>query len=117
MLICLSGPMSGQPSFNNNEFAYYEKRRQELGHKVLSPHRVPKGLTEREYMKLSIEQVFTAESICVLPGYYNPKGAMAEVALAIKLELPIYHFNIQGKTTEQALIAFEYNDSGCSAYA
>jgi len=53
-----------------------------LGCTVLSPTDYPLGLSVKEYMMLSVANVFLADCLLVLPGYEKSVGANAEIVLA-----------------------------------
>lgn len=57
--------------------------------KIKTPRDYPKGLTQKEYMKLSCESVFWADKVVVTPGWETSKGTMAEIALAYSFGLPV----------------------------
>lgn len=58
-------------------------------HDVKTPMDYPKGLTQKEYMILSCESVFWADSIVVTKDWENSKGTKAEIALAESYGLPV----------------------------
>jgi hypothetical protein len=101
--IYISGPMTGIADFNRPAFHAMEKILTETFNcKVLNPARITDehvakhhaGLAEnqlyREYIRHDIELLFSATGIVPLEGYENSKGAMAEIGVAICLNLELY---------------------------
>lgn len=89
----IAGPMSGYPEFNRLTFEAEAKRQAEQGHVVLSPHILPDGLSQAEYMQIDLQMVMVAERIVMLPGWEKSAGARAEHALAVKLGYEVIHLD------------------------
>ena len=79
--IYIVGPVSGIENWRE-PFVRAKKNLEEAGFIVLSPLDYPDGLTQREYMMLSVQNVFIANKLYTLPGSRYSKGATAEIALA-----------------------------------
>lgn len=83
--IYISGPISGLP-FDKVERAFNdaEIRLQEEGYEVVNP--LENGLTKdhswREHMKADIKLLMECDTIYLLKGYKDSKGAMIEYDLA-----------------------------------
>ena len=60
-----------------------------LGCTVLCPLDYPPGLTLKEYMILSIANVFLSDKLYVLPGYEDSLGTNTEITVAKSFGLPI----------------------------
>ncbi len=87
--IYVAGPMTGLPDFNRGVFHRIAMDVLQNGDIPLNPATLPDGLTQREYMHISGAMLMCADCIVLLPGWEKSKGAIAEHALAAKLELDI----------------------------
>lgn len=104
--VYIAGPMSGIPDHNAPAFdAMAEKLRAE-GHTVLSPaERMREQLTEAAeagaawqggdtYRVLLLADLNWIANECdqiqLLPGWKKSKGAVAEVAMAVAMRIPVY---------------------------
>lgn len=96
----IAGPMSGLPEFNHPAFFAAEELLREYNSEelmtIINPARNvvdTAGLTKDEiweaYMKISREQVRSANLLYLLDGWENSKGAVEEVKLAMDLNLRI----------------------------
>lgn len=83
--VFISGPMSGYPEENRPAFFAEAGRQHSLGRAVLNPATLPLGLTQAEYMSLTMPMVIIADEVVLLPGWWHSPGSMAEKALAEKL--------------------------------
>jgi Domain of unknown function (DUF4406) len=113
MRIYIAGPMRGYPEFNFPAFHAAEKKLAVQGHQVFSPAArdiqvhgegvnnsstgnladVPQ-FSLREALAADLEYIcLLAEAVVVLPGWEKSMGAMAEVATARALDLPVYTLN------------------------
>jgi len=104
--IYVAGPMTGIPQFNFPAFHRTASALRDLGHEVFNPaeHDESLGL-DAEHMTgeedlsalgfslremLHVDTSFIcreADAVCLLPGWKNSKGAMAELTLARALGL------------------------------
>lgn len=100
-IIYIAGPMSGLPNFNRHEFFATAKALQDDGFNVLNPATLPDGLTQQQYMAICLPMVMASNCVYMLRGWKKSKGAVAEHALAEKLELPIIY--------EQEKINFQWS--------
>ncbi|POU03601.1 nucleoside 2-deoxyribosyltransferase [Escherichia sp. ESNIH1] len=91
MRIYIAGPMSGLPDFNRPNFHFMEMMLSCEGHTVLSPAMLPDGLTQPQYMDICLAMLRCAEAIFLLRGWEESAGALAEKALAEKLQLEIIY--------------------------
>lgn len=98
MKIYLSGPMTGLPEYNYPAFAEAATALRSQGHDVYSPHEfMPAGKPTSEQMRAAFAAYCKficeeAETIVVLPGWVNSKGAGIEVSLAGYLGIPIIQY-------------------------
>lgn len=89
-IIYLSGAISGCPNFYEH-FANAEKLKKEEGYIVLNPALFPAGLTQKQYMFLSMSYLSLADEVYALNNYVESEGALVEVAYAKKCGLPVYY--------------------------
>ena len=82
--IYIVGPITGVENWQE-AFNRAKKELSQYDCIILSPVDYPEGLTQREYMMLSVQNVFIADKIYALPGWENSKGATTEVSLAISI--------------------------------
>jgi len=112
MKLYLAGPMSGKKDFNFPEFHRHAKFLRNSGHVVFSPAEhdeskwgvenfksetgsnqdVKSGWTLREALAADCEFICKeADGIAMMPEWENSKGARAEHALALALNLKIIY--------------------------
>jgi hypothetical protein len=81
--IYLSGPITNSPSyweeFDNAEYAL-----KGLDYIVLNPTIFPLGLSQANYMRLSMAMIDCCDTVCMLPGWEKSDGAHAEYLYAKK---------------------------------
>lgn len=86
MKIYIAGPMTGYENYNRDAFFAAADNLKADGHTVLNPSVLPDGLSQAEYMDICLAMVRSADTIFMLTGYEQSKGALAELAYAEKLE-------------------------------
>lgn len=107
----VAGGMSGYPDYNFPEFDRVCQAIRRAGHIALGPQELDRlcgydecylrehTVTEEEIRKLLLRDLMLisqeATAICVLSGWARSKGAVAEVAFAMRLKLPIYDDTLQ----------------------
>lgn len=113
MKIYLAGPMRGIPEFNFPAFAHASRWLRSMGHVVFSPAErdnaaygtdISKGNAAGDELQAVKEHGFSlrealgadmswicaeADAIALLPGWRNSKGATAEHATAVALNLKV----------------------------
>lgn len=109
MKVYISGPMRGHKAFNFPAFDAAEAKLMLWGHETFSPARRDRHThpdvrwycldgTETDLPGFDIRAALAAdceficreaEAICVLPGWSRSRGALAEVKLAMSLDLPV----------------------------
>jgi hypothetical protein len=106
----LAGPMRGHKEYNFPRFTAACVRLRRAGLNIISPHEMdldagfnPKtnladldAAALRTMLERDMVAVLHSEGIIVLPGWYDSRGARAEVSLAFAANIPVY-------TIEQAL--------------
>lgn len=76
--IYISGPMTGLPDFNYPAFNAEAARLRELGYHVENPAENPPQETWEAYMAVCIPQMLTCNTIALLPGWMESRGALRE---------------------------------------
>ncbi len=108
MLVYVAGPMRGVPKFNFPAFMATTEQLEALGHEVYNPAQRdidtgfdPAGLTGNENLNdgehrfdlrdalgADLDWITSqADALCLLPGWAKSKGARAELATAVALDL------------------------------
>ena len=88
-IVYISGPISNIENYNRPNFEDAARKLSYMGYQVISPMNNPKGLTEAQYMAISMVNLPLADLVVELPNAEHSKGAMAERALAEKLNIPV----------------------------
>ncbi|MDT4832890.1 hypothetical protein FQZ97_664630 [compost metagenome] len=85
--IYLAGPMTGLPEFNYPAFHAEAARLRALGFEVENPAEnvAPPDTTWSGYLRLAIAQLITCDTVALLPGWHESKGAMLEHHIACHL--------------------------------
>lgn len=91
--VYLSGPMTGLPDYNFPSFASAAARYREAGHAVMNPAEVaahlPAGSKWEDYMRADIRALCECDTIVMLAGWENSKGAHLELHLAHRMGLRV----------------------------
>lgn len=105
--VYLSGPITGKPNDNIEEFEKYKQKFKNLNYEVVNPHDLftrefvddlnrkleNKEITFEEYhdtfMRTDIKAMMDCDFVAVLNGYENSKGANIEVYIARNINMPI----------------------------
>lgn len=74
----LSGPMTGLPDFNYPAFNAEAARLRALGYHVENPAENPPQESWEAYMEVCIPQLLTCDTIALLPGWSESRGALWE---------------------------------------
>ena len=101
MTIYISGPMTGQPDNNLDAFKHAQTVLEAAGHTVINPHDISETVNMRcfdrgkvadyeDYLKEDIIQMLTnADTVLVLGGWRQSKGAKLEMANALACGIPV----------------------------
>lgn len=81
--VYISGPISNN-SFYEEEFDKAEYNLKGLDYIVLNPTILPLGLSQADYMRLSMAMIDCCDVICMLRGWGSSEGACAEYLYAKK---------------------------------
>lgn len=97
MKLYLSGPMTGLPDYNFPAFEQARDRLRTMGHEVICPAEAGQveGWEWSDYMKRDVIMLLAADSVVVLPGWEDSRGARLEVHLASALGMTIYDLDFQ----------------------
>lgn len=90
-VIYIAGPMTGLPNYNREAFFRKQMSLRLDGWAVISPHVLPSGLTQSNYMDICLAMVRSANAVYMLRNWEKSSGAYCEHALAKKLGLDIYY--------------------------
>lgn len=80
--IYISGPMTGLPDFNYPAFNAEAARLRALGYHVENPAENPPQDSWEAYMEVCIPQLLTCDTIALLPGWSESRGALRERQVA-----------------------------------
>lgn len=96
----LAGPMTGHPDLNFPLFHAEAQRLRATGHVVINPAEInvdpAKGW--EDCMRADIAELVTCETIAMLPGWQNSRGATLEHHIATALGLRVIVLNELGST-------------------
>lgn len=91
----LSGPMDNVEDFNHPLFHRVAKEFRDANFAVCNPAEFfdgDKTRQRKEYMREAFKYVLEADTIVLLPGWENSKGARLEAAMATELDLAIMEY-------------------------
>lgn len=91
----LSGPMTGIENYNHELFHRVAHEFRTVNFMVCSPAEFFDGdrtKERKEYMREAIKYLLEADTIVLLPGWENSKGAKLEAAIATELDLNIMEY-------------------------
>lgn len=92
MRVYISGPMTGLPNYNYDEFYRAANLARMAGHDAINPADHFSGDQSKEYheyMRADIGDLLTAEAVYFLKGWRDSIGARVEYIVAVALNLPI----------------------------
>jgi len=102
MKIYICGPMTGLPEYNYPAFHAAAKALRAEGHTVVNPAELDHSANETwpDYMRTSIKAMLDCDTIAILPGADNSKGATFERMIASKLGFNVIYINKQNERTK-----------------
>lgn len=89
--VYISGPITGIPNNNINEFSRMASLLQGLGHDPVNPHEILKfddSLCWADYMRADIVALMDCDAYVLLDGWGDSRGARIEKRLADDLSIP-----------------------------
>lgn len=89
--IYISGPITGNPNYKE-QFAAISRMLETDGHIVVDPSVETEGLSPRDYMRISLARLESADEILLLPGWENSKGAKIEKLYAEYIGLRVREY-------------------------
>jgi len=89
--IYIAGPMSGLPELNFPAFHAEAARLRALGHTAINPAEInpDKAMSWSDCMRTDIAALVTCDSIHLLPGWGQSKGAALEHHIAERLGMTV----------------------------
>jgi hypothetical protein len=100
----LSGPMTGIEKYNHDLFNKVAEEFRTAGFMVCSPSEFFDGdrtKERKEYMREAVKYMLEADTIVLLPGWQESKGARLEAAIAAELDLIVVEYVENDDTIEE----------------
>ena len=87
----ISGPMSGLPQCNFPAFHAAAARLRDQGYTVVNPAEFGEesGKTWEQYMRQDIKALCDCDTIYLLPGWHESKGAQLELHIAHRIGMQL----------------------------
>lgn len=86
--VFLSGPIFDKSDTYNEDFDAAAKGVVAVGDVPINPATLPVGLSQRDYMRISLAMLEAADIVVQLPGWADSAGANIECAMANKAGIP-----------------------------
>ena len=90
-VVYISGPITGVERY----WEAFEKAEDELeaaGFIPLTPTRLPKGLTNAQYMRIDLAMIDAADAVLFLTGWRESPGAVTEHTYCSYTNKPVFHY-------------------------
>ena len=113
----LSGPMTGFPNYNHELFNRVAYEFRQVGFSVCSPAEFFDGdvtKERKEYMREAVKYMLEADTIVLLPGWQESKGARLEAAIATELDLTIVEYVEEDDKASTGILTLAEEDSSGS---
>lgn len=93
--VYIAGPMTGYEDWNFPAFAAVAASLRSSGETVISPHEIPfdDKTDNPTCLRLCLRALLDCESLVLLPGWRDSKGASVEHAVAEALNMPIHELS------------------------
>ena len=82
--IYIAGKITGDPLYRR-KFEMAAKELKQGGNVVLNPAVLPSGLSEADYMRITMAMLDSADTVVLLPDYKDSKGALVEYGYALRV--------------------------------
>lgn len=82
MIVYIAGPMTGYKDYNRPAFFKAQEELEAEGHTVLNPAALPAALPDSAYLPICLAMIQAADSVYMLRGWRDSKGAAVEHAFA-----------------------------------
>lgn len=92
--VFLSGPISNRPDTYRKDFQDAALEVEKCGDIPINPAALPDGLSQRDYMRISLAMLEAADLVAQLPGWADSAGANIEHAMAVKTGIPCMAFSL-----------------------
>ena len=102
MKVYIAGKITGNPNFMA-DFQKVEDALLAQGHVVLNPAKLPKGLTQADYMRICFSEIDSSEAIALLDNWEQSEGATVERLYAKKIGKLIFKASklIEGRVQDE----------------
>lgn len=91
----IAGKITGDPTYRE-KFARAQESLERRGYIVLNPALLPEGMNPKDYMRICMPMLDTADVVFFLPGWPNSKGAQLEKQYCAYVQKPGYIFEEDG---------------------
>ena len=89
--VYISGPMTGIPDYNFHAFNHEAQRLRSAGYVVVNPAEVnpDTAMTWEQCLRADIKALCDCDTLALMPGWENSKGAHLELHIAHRLGMTI----------------------------
>ena len=98
--VYISGPMTGIKDYNAPAFNEAAEALRELDYAVCSPTETSDflglHLSHQQYLRFDFERVLEADFLVALDGWFDSKGARAEILMAIRIGTKVWEWATWG---------------------
>ena len=90
-VVYISGPITGVERYWE-PFEQAEDELEAAGYIPLTPTRLPKGLTNEQYMRIDLAMIDAADAVFFLPGWRESPGALTENTYCTYINKPRFYY-------------------------
>ena len=87
----IAGKITGDPTYRE-KFAHAQEVLERRSYIVLNPALLPEGMNPKDYMRICMPMLDTADVVFFLPGWSNSKGAQLKKQYCAYVQKPGYIF-------------------------